>query len=162
MQKCRIIRSVTTGTCTAGCESRSDVYIDTGMSFLLVETVVRGYHVYQVLWEPRVGETFIALHESGNGHDRHAMAIYRDSDAGVVVGHLPREIAKTCHYFTRHDGKISGRVTGRRIHSEEAGGMEIPCRLKFAGSSRNIRRLKQVLQDLDSPSVRILSSMPVP
>ena len=37
--------------------------IDTGMSCLLVETVVRGYHVYKVLWEPRVGETFIALHK---------------------------------------------------------------------------------------------------
>ena len=37
--------------------------IDTGMSCLLVETVVCGYHVYKVLWEPRVGETFIALHE---------------------------------------------------------------------------------------------------
>ena len=60
------------------------------VSFLLVETVVRGYHVYQVLWELCVGETFIALHESGNGHDRHAMAIYRDSDTGVIVGHLPR------------------------------------------------------------------------
>ena len=59
------------------------------MSFLLVGTVVRGYHVYQVLWEPHVGETFIALHEGGNGHDRHAMTIYRDSEAGVVVGHLP-------------------------------------------------------------------------
>ena len=121
---------------TAGCEFRNDIYIDTGMSFLLVETVVHGYHVYQVLWEPCVGETFIALHESGNEHERHVMAIYRDSDAGVVVGHLPQEITKTCHYFTRHDGKISRRVTGRRIHSE-AGGMnetnfgniwESPCR----------------------------------
>ena len=28
--------------------------IDTGMSCLLVETVVRGYHVYKVLWEPSV------------------------------------------------------------------------------------------------------------
>ena len=37
--------------------------IDIGMSCLLVETVVRGYHVYKVLWEPRVGETFIALRE---------------------------------------------------------------------------------------------------
>ena len=112
--------------------------------------------IYQVLREPHVGETFIALHESGNGHDRHAMVIYRDSEAGVV-SHLSREITKTCLYFTRHDGKISGRVTVCRIHSEEAGGMEISCRLKFAGSSRNIRKLKQVLQDLDSPCVRILA-----
>ena len=41
--------------------------IDTGMSCLLVETVVRGYHVYKVLWEPRVGETFITLREILNG-----------------------------------------------------------------------------------------------
>ena len=58
------------------------------MSFLLVETGAR-LPCYQVVWEPHVGETFIALHEGGNAHDRHAMAIYRDSEAGVVVGHLP-------------------------------------------------------------------------
>ena len=46
------------------------------MSSLLVETVVHGYHIYQVLRESHVGETFIALHESCNGHDRHAMVIY--------------------------------------------------------------------------------------
>ena len=68
MQKCRIIRSVTTGTRYTSVQlavNQSGVYyfadIDTGMSCLLVETVVRGYHVYKVLWEPRVGETFIAL-----------------------------------------------------------------------------------------------------
>ena len=37
--------------------------IDTGMSCLHVETVVRGYNIYKALWEPRVGETFIALRE---------------------------------------------------------------------------------------------------
>ena len=41
-----------------------------------------------------VGETVITLHECGNGHDKHVMAIYRDSEARVVVGHLPREITK--------------------------------------------------------------------
>ena len=33
------------------------------LSCVLVETVVHGYYVYKVPWEPRVGETFIALHE---------------------------------------------------------------------------------------------------
>ena len=33
--------------------------IDTGMSCLLVETVVRGYHLYKVLWEPRVGDQHV-------------------------------------------------------------------------------------------------------
>ena len=112
---------------------------------------MRDYHIYQVLWEPHFEETFITLHETSNGYDRHTMVIYRNSDAGVVVGHLPRIITNICHYFTRHGGIIRGRVTSHRIHSEEAGSMEIPRRLKFAGSSRNIRKLKKVLQDLDSP-----------
>ncbi len=130
------------------------------MSTLVVKTTLRGYHVYQAVWEPHVGEAFISLQESMNAHDRHAMAVYRrDEDPGVIVGHLPREISKTCHYFTRHEGKIIGEVTGRRLHSEEAGGMEIPCRLKFTGSARNIRKLKEVFRELNSPTVRILSSV---
>ena len=72
MQRCRIIRSVTTGirSVTSGTRYTSVQVastilrdIDTGMYCLLVETVVRGYHVYKVLWELHVGETFIALHE---------------------------------------------------------------------------------------------------
>ena len=30
---------------------------------LLVKSVVRGYHIFQVLWEPKVREKFIVLHE---------------------------------------------------------------------------------------------------
>ena len=86
------------------------------------------------------------------------MAVYSVEDAGVIVGHLLREIAKTCHYFARHEGKINGEVTGHQKQSEEAGGMEIPCRLKFTGSSRNIQKLKRILRDLNSPAVRIISS----
>ena len=44
---------------------------------LLVKTVVRGYHVYKVLWEPQVCETFIVGHETGNERDRDAMAVYQ-------------------------------------------------------------------------------------
>ena len=36
--------------------------------------------MYKVLWEPRVRETFIVVHETGNEHDRHAMAVYREKD----------------------------------------------------------------------------------
>ena len=79
------------------------------MSSLLVKTAIRGYHVYRVVREPRVRESLVVLHESGNDNDRHAMAVYRD-DPGVIVEHLPCEISKTCHYFTRHEGKISGEV----------------------------------------------------
>ncbi len=35
---------------------------------LVVKTALRGYHVYQAVWEPQVDETFIALQESSNAH----------------------------------------------------------------------------------------------
>ena len=69
------------------------------MSSLLVKTAIRGeharclpfllrqlygaYHVYSVVWETRVGESFVVLHESGNDNDRHAMAVL--DIAGTLV-----------------------------------------------------------------------------
>jgi len=40
-------------------------------------------------------ETFIVVHKTGNEHDRHPMAFNRDEELGIIVGYLPREIAKT-------------------------------------------------------------------
>ena len=126
-------------------------------SSLLVKSVVRGYHVYQVLWEPKVREKFIVLHEQGNKHDGHAVAVYREKAPRVIVGHLPQEIAKACYFFAKHDGKITGEVTGRRVHSEEAGGLEVPCRLKFTGHSRNVKKLQELFKRLDLPIISTVS-----
>ena len=43
--------------------------------------------MYKVLWEPQIREKFVVLHESGNDHDRYAMAVYREEAPGVIVGH---------------------------------------------------------------------------
>ena len=55
------------------------------MYSLLVKTAIRGYHAYRVVWEPRVGESFVVLHESGSDNDRHAMAVHRDEDPANLV-----------------------------------------------------------------------------
>ena len=81
------------------------------MSSLIVQTVLRGYYIYMVFWEPRVGESFIMLHESGNDHDKYAMAVSRDEEPGTIMGHLPLEISKTSHSFTKHEVRIRGEVT---------------------------------------------------
>ena len=48
--------------------------------------------MYKVLWEPRVGETFIVVYKTGNEHGRYAMAVYRDEEpGGAIVGNLPWE-----------------------------------------------------------------------
>ena len=64
------------------------------MSSLIVKTAILGYHVYRVVWEPHVGESFVVLHESGNDNDRHAMAIYRDEDPDHVKLTAPRTTRK--------------------------------------------------------------------
>ena len=126
---------------------------------LVVQTAVRGYHVYQVVWIPTIGEHFVSLHESGNSSDTHAMGVYCDSSPGLLVGHLPKEISRYCYYFTLHDGKISGEVTGPRQHSGiSSGGMEIPCLLTLSGRASHIRRIKQFIETLSSPFVIVVSS----
>ena len=54
---------------------------------------VRGYYVYQRIWNPFVGEVAIAVREERNTHDRYAVAILAE-DTCYSVGHLPREISK--------------------------------------------------------------------
>ena len=96
---------------------RARVYIDGNVVYThIVKTAVWGYHVYQVLWQPQIHDSFIAVHEEGNTHHKYAMAVYRSEEPTVVVGHLPREIAKACYYFSKHNGRITGVVTGRRVH----------------------------------------------
>ena len=60
------------------------------MSTYTIETIVRGYHVYQVVWEAAVGQVLPCQRERGNVHDPYAVAIV---DKGVVVGHVPRAIS---------------------------------------------------------------------
>ena len=63
------------------------------LSTLFVKTVVRGYHVYKVLWERQVGEIFIVVHKTGNKHDRHAMVV------GSTKTTLSASIASVCATF---------------------------------------------------------------
>ncbi len=42
---------------------------------LRVESYVPGYHVYQRIWNPFVGEVAVAVREEGNVHGRYAVAI---------------------------------------------------------------------------------------
>ena len=56
--------------------------------------VVRGYHVYQSVWEPYLGDEFATKHEKTNPHDKYAMAVLSvDAKVAKTVGHLPREIS---------------------------------------------------------------------
>ena len=58
-----------------------------------IEAMVRGYHVYQSVWEVVNGEVLECSREIGNRSDPYAVAVTKSSgETGgtVTVGHVPR------------------------------------------------------------------------
>ena len=109
-----------------------------------VESMVHGYHVYRDIWEAAVGETLPCQREAGNPYDTYAVSVM---EGDTIVGHLPRSISAVCTLFLRWNGTILGEVTGRRHNSADLpqGGLEIPCKLIFAGSARDIAKVQKLL-----------------
>ena len=81
------------------------------------DSCVRGYHVYNEIWNYTIGDTLTAKPEFGNVHGPYAVAVVTPDD--VVVGHLPRNISSLCHLFLRKSGHILVQVTARRRHSTD-------------------------------------------
>ena len=50
---------------------------------------IRGYHVYQTTWYPKLGDVLCLEREPTNCKDRYAVAVINGS---IVVGHLPYNI----------------------------------------------------------------------
>ena len=55
----------------------------------MLESDVRGFHVYRPAWNPVLGEELTAEREPGNSEDPFAVRLKR---GGETVGHVPREI----------------------------------------------------------------------
>ena len=53
-------------------------------SLLVLSAAIRGFHVYQDIWSPNLGDKFECTHES-NTKDTHAIGVYF---SGKLVGHL--------------------------------------------------------------------------
>ena len=66
---------------------RGDETYESMMVSLRVQCHVRGYHVYQRMWNPFAGEIAAAVPEEGNTQDRFAVAIL-EGDTCCCVGHL--------------------------------------------------------------------------
>ena len=58
-------------------------------SVYVLESIVRGHHVYKRMWTPHLGEQ-LRIQSEENENDPRAVAVLKDR---VVVGHLPRESA---------------------------------------------------------------------
>ena len=99
---------------------------------------------HKEIWEPNVGDKFVALRELHNQFDKHAMKVLNGE---VTVGHLPREYSRIAWYFLARGGSISVEVTGcLQCCNQLCGGMEIPCSVMFFCLRKaTINRLKDLL-----------------
>ena len=60
-----------------------------------------------------MGEEFVVLHKVDNDYNCHTIVVHHILETShVIVGHLPQEILRVTHHFSRHKGKIKGTVTG--------------------------------------------------
>ena len=107
-----------------------------------MDSCIRGYHVYQSVWMPVLGEELICHREPFNSVDRYAVCVKKDDS---IIGHLPKNISRICSLFLRRGGSISCIVAGSRRYLSDLsqGGLEIPCSLLFRGKQREVQKLKR-------------------
>ena len=61
----------------------------------IIESCVRGFHVYKDTWTPTVNEQLKARQEPENAEDRFAVAVYKDdANPEETVGHVPKEMSR--------------------------------------------------------------------
>ena len=110
-----------------------------GSSILTVDSVIRGHHIYKVIWTPTLGVELQLMPEEDNIHDNHAVAVMKE---GNVVGHMPRSLLPMSWFFIKRGGSISCEVTG---HQKFGIGLEVPCTYTYRGSKRMISKVKKII-----------------
>lgn len=112
--------------------------------------MIRGYHVYQSIWTPVIGEELCCARELSNPQDPFAVKITK---GGSTVGHIPRKISSVCAVFLQKGGTIDCVVTAARRYSADLpqGGLEIPCILNFSGNENDIDKVQKLLKFAEIP-----------
>ena len=112
-----------------------------------IQSVVRGFHVYQTVWTPTINAEHATLQEHGNPEDNYAVAVM---NGDVIVGHVPRELSQTFWFFSERGGEVSCKITGRRQRSMLlVGGLEVPCIYTLRGKKKLVDKLSKNTKDYE-------------
>ena len=103
---------------------------------------VKGYHVHQGIWVPKIGEALSTEREPSNAKDKQTVCVKKNE---CIVGHLPLgktgNFPKTIFYFLRAE-KCEVEITGKLVILGHGKVMQVPCKLKLKGS-----KLENILQN---------------
>ena len=113
----------------------------------ILDSFVRGFHVYMDIWDPKVGDGDILLEpEETNEHDEFTLAVLSE---GRTVGHVPRNFSKTMKLFMRLPGcSILCKVTGKRVNRGAGYGLEIPVSYKFVGADKAVDWVEEKIKKI--------------
>ena len=119
-------------------------------------STAKGYHVYQGIWVPKIGETLSTERETSNPKDKYALCVKKKE---CKVGHLPLgktgNFAKTIFHFLRADeySICEVEITGKPINQSDGevpckwrGSLQVPCKLKLTGRSKFVNILQNSLK----------------
>ena len=88
-------------------------------SNLILDSYIKGHHVYKDIWTPCIGENVTAEREPDNPMDKYAVCEKKDKK---IVGHLRKgksgRFAKTFFYFLKADPFSScyAKIAGKRAN----------------------------------------------
>jgi len=100
----------------------------------VVDSKVRGYHVYKEIPNPIIGEDLSCEREIGKPHNLSMVAVKKlITGEWKIVGHVPR-ISPLSWVIIRGGGKIKCVVTGPLHYTSDLpnGGLEVPCQYTFS------------------------------
>ena len=108
-----------------------------------IELFIRGYHAYQDVWEPSVGEVLLLQREPTNFKDSQAVAIMKST---LIVGHVPASLsALFSHFLSRTCNKATVEITGSKVNRGAGYGLEIPCKYRLYGPKAYLERLEKII-----------------
>ena len=113
-----------------------------------VASFIRGYHAYQDVWQPVVGEVLLLQREPSNMKDRQAVSVMKSN---LIVGHVPANLsALFSHFLSRTCNKGTAEVTGARVNRSAGHGLEIPCKYRLYGPAAYLVRLDTIIRDIQA------------
>jgi len=107
-------------------------------STFTIDSTIRQHHVYKEIWTPIIGEELACA-----DYDPYAVKV------GTVVGHIQCRISATCNLLLKQGGTILFTVSGPRLYTHHLpnGGLDVPCKLSFDGTSH------LVIKKLQKPGI---------
>ena len=121
---------------------------------LVFSVAVRGFYVYQDVWNPLENEELECLFKRHNLFDMFAIKKCR-LEGGQIVGHLPIEISVPTKFLLDIGAKVTVHLTGTHYRRSPLfqGGLEIPClvTVTIPGSIKGhnlIQRYQQIVEEL--------------